>query len=135
MSDTVSEGQTGITIIMTSIQLAALLQDVPLTRMEVASNRLFGALSVIGGAVDLVASVPLWLAPEPTLLTKVVAGGLDVIGGDMVATGARQIWTGRTTKSFTSEVLARSLRSLGVDPEVADRLARLIQPGEAATAF
>jgi hypothetical protein len=117
------EDEDGLRIVLTPIQLAAILQQRTLTRWQVAGNRFWGALGVIGGAVDMVASVPLWLAPEPTLGTKVAAGALDYIGADVAWTGLRQVWTGRQQKTFTAEVVDRSLRSLGVEPQIADRLA------------
>jgi hypothetical protein len=109
----------GLTVVLTPIQLAAVLQEESLTRPQTLGNRFWGALGVIGGAVDMVASVPLWLAPEPTLATKVAAGALDYVGADIAWTGMKQVWTGRQQITVTAEMLGRSLRSLGVDPKVA----------------
>ena len=112
----------GLEIILTPIQLAALLQRGSLDRSSSQANRFWGALGVIGGAVDLVASVPLWFAPEP--LSKVGAGALDYVGADVAWAGLRQVWTGRQQVTLASEVVYRSLRSLGVDPKIADQIGR-----------
>jgi hypothetical protein len=112
----------GIRIVLTPLQLAAILQQTSITPWQAAANRFWGALAVIGGAVDMVVSVPLWLAPEPTLATKVGAGALDYIGADVAATGLRQVWTGRQQKTFTAQAVQSALHSLGVDPDLADKL-------------
>ncbi len=112
----------GIRIVLTPIQLAAILQQTSITPWQAAANRFWGALAVIGGAVDMVVSVPLWLAPEPTLATKVGAGALDYIGADVASTGLRQVWTGRQQKTFTAQAVQGALHSLGVDPALADKL-------------
>lgn len=113
-----------LTVVLTPIQLAAVLQEESLTRPQTVANRFWGALAVIGGAVDMVASVPLWLAPEPTLGTKFAAGALDYVGADVAWTGMKQVWTGRQQITVTAAALGSSLRSLGVDPQIADDLSR-----------
>ncbi len=112
----------GLAFLVTPIQLAALLQHASLAKGPSLANRFWGGLGIIGGAVDLVASTPLWLAPEPTMATKVAAGALDYVGTDTMWTGMRQVWTGRTVKTLTAQVVQRSLRSLGVDGDLAERL-------------
>lgn len=116
-SDTIDDG---LEIILMPIQLAALLLRESVHRPATLANRFWGALGVIGGAVDLVASIPLWLAPEPS--SKVAAAAVDYIGADVAWTGMRQVWTGRRQVTLTAEVVERSLKSLGVDPEVANRI-------------
>ena len=81
----------GLALIFMPIQLAAILQQASLSKGPSLSNRFWGSLGIIGGAVDLVASVPLWLAPEPTMTTKIAAGALDFVGGDTMWTGMRQV--------------------------------------------
>ena len=110
----------GLQVILTPIQLAALLQQASLQSSATMADRFWGALGVIGGAVDLVATVPLWLAPEP--ISKVAAGAIDYVGADVASTGLRQVWTGRREITLTAKVVDRSLRSLGVDPSIAGQL-------------
>ena len=112
----------GLAFVVTPIQLAAMLQQASLYKGPSLSNRLWGGLAIVGGAVDLVASVPLWLMPEPTMATKAAAAAVDYVGADTMWTGVRQVWTGRQMKTFTAKVVQRSLRSLGVDEDVAERL-------------
>jgi hypothetical protein len=114
--------QGGVKLILTPIQLAAILQAQTITGWQAAENRFFGTIGVIGGAVEMVASVPLLLAPEPTLLTKVGGGALAYVGADTASTGLRQVWTGRQEKTFTATVVQNSLYSLGVDPETAAKI-------------
>lgn len=110
----------GLQVVLTPIQLAALLQGSSIARSATLSNRFWGALGVIGGAVDMVASVPFWLAPEP--LSKVAAGAIDYVGADLASTGLRQVWTGQLQVTLTADAVDHSLTSLGIDPTVAEKL-------------
>ncbi len=113
----------GVKVVATAIQPAAMLEQASLSKGPSLDNRFWGGISIIGGAVDLVASVPLWLAPEPTAATKFAAAAVDYVGADTLWTGMRQVWTGRQMKTFTADAVRRSLQSLGVDEDLADRLA------------
>lgn len=112
----------GISIILSPVQLAAVLEGQTVSDTETRTNRLWGAVTLIGGAIELVGSAALLLTPEPTMVTKVAGGALAVHGSDTVSTGLRQIWTGRRQTTLTAETAAAACRSLGCDPETAGKV-------------
>ena len=124
MASDADTDQTGIEVVLTPIQLAAMLQQGTIHRASTLSNRFWGAMSVIGGAAEMVASVPLWLAPEPTLTTKLGAAFLTGMGGDVAGAGLTEVWTGRRAITLTAAAARAALRKLGVDPGLAERLAQ-----------
>lgn len=115
---------SGVRFVATPIQLAGMLRQATISRASTLSNRFWGAMSVVGGAAEMVASVPLWVAPEPTLATKFGAAFLTGMGGDVAGTGLTQVWTGRRTITLTAKAARGALRKLGVDPDLAERLAQ-----------
>jgi len=116
--------EDGLSIVLSPVQLAAVLQGGSLSPPETATgrlmNRVFGGLQMVGGAFELVGSAALFLAPEPTMVTK--AGGvvLGANGVDNTGTGAVQLWTGQQQTTLTAQAAAAAARSLGCDPGTAD---------------
>jgi len=109
----VSGRRDGLTIILTPVQLAAILSGDNVSPAEAAANRLWGGVKVVGGAVELMGAAALLLAPEPTMLTKVGGAALGIHGSDTVSTGFRQVWTGRDERTVTEQAAAAAARSLG----------------------
>ncbi|MDR1967945.1 MAG: hypothetical protein LBQ32_04515, partial [Burkholderiaceae bacterium] len=89
------DDENGLQIVLSPVQLAAILEGETVDEQSTVSNRLLGALTVVGGAIELVGSAGLLLTPEPTMVTK--AGGvvLAAHGSDTLSTGIQQVWTGR----------------------------------------
>jgi hypothetical protein len=112
----------GVFIILSPVQLAAVLEGQTVSDTETRTNRLWGAVTLLGGAIELVGAAALLLAPEPTMVTKVAGGALAVHGSDTVSTGMRQIWTGRPQTTLTAEAAAAACRSLGCDPDTAGKV-------------
>jgi Bacterial CdiA-CT RNAse A domain len=112
----------GVSIILSPVQLAAVLEGQTVSDTETRTNRLWGAVTLLGGAIELVGAAALLLAPEPTMVTKVAGGALAVHGSDTVSTGMRQIWTGRPQTTLTAEAAAAACRSLGCDPDTAGKV-------------
>ncbi len=109
----------GITIVMSPVQLAAVLSDKTVTEAETLSNRLIGGLGVILGAVEMAGAAALCIAPEPTGLTK---AGCVVVGAhslDSVHSAAEQVISGRDTRSATYQLAVSAARELGADQETA----------------
>ncbi|WP_430914599.1 hypothetical protein [Klebsiella sp. 141130] len=72
----------GLYIVMSPVQLAAVMSDKTVTEAETLQNRLLGGLDVAMSTVELAGATILCAAPDPTMLTKaacVVVGahGLD----------------------------------------------------------
>jgi hypothetical protein len=110
-----------LSIVLTPVQLAAVLQGEQVSAHEIAMNRLVGGAKVLGGALELIGSAALFLAPDPTLLTKAGGGVLAVHGTDTTTAGLRQVWTGQTEKTFTQQGAEAAARGLGASPENAER--------------
>jgi hypothetical protein len=112
----------GVSIILSPVQLAAVLENQTVSDTETRTNRLWGTVTLIGGAIELVGAAALLLTPEPTTVTKIAGGALAVHGSDTVSTGLRQIWTGRPQSTVTAETAAAACRSLGCDPDTAGKV-------------
>lgn len=101
----------GMVVVMSPVQLAAVLSDKSVTEAETLSNRLLGGLGVLLGAVEMAGATALCIAPEPTGLTK---AGCVVVGAhslDAVQSAARQVITGRDTRSATADCCECSKRT------------------------
>jgi hypothetical protein len=72
----------GIEIVVSPIQLAAILENDTVEESSSLSNRCWGAASLVGGALELVGSAALILTPEPTTITKIAGGALAIHGLD-----------------------------------------------------
>ena len=107
---------------MTPIQLSAILAGENVSAQEALTNRLWGGVKVVGGAVELMGAAALLLVPEPTLLTK--AGGivLGAHGSDTMSTGLRQTWTGRDERTVTEQATAAAAKLLGANDTQARRI-------------
>jgi hypothetical protein len=102
-------------LVLSPIQMAALLQEESIDPVSAHSNRLWGGVGIIGGAIELIGAGALLLAPDPTMTTKIGGALLAAHGLDTLSTNANQAWNGRQAKSFTSKAASSAARSLGVD--------------------
>ncbi|MDR2853332.1 MAG: hypothetical protein LBV61_09825 [Burkholderiaceae bacterium] len=109
----------GLQIVLSPMQLSAILERQTIDRGATLSNRFWGALTVVGGAIELVGSAALWAAPDPTLLTKAGGTALGLHGADTLSTGLTQFWTGRPKTTLTEQAAVAAARNLGIDPTVA----------------
>ncbi|MFE8102748.1 RNase A-like domain-containing protein [Brenneria goodwinii] len=106
-------------VVMSPVQLAAVLSDKSVTEAETLSNRLLGGLGVALGAVELVGAGALCLVPEPTTLTKV---GCVVVGThslDSINAAANQVITGRDTRTATYQSAVALAKQFGADDNTA----------------
>lgn len=111
--------ESGMTVVMSPVQLAAVLSDKSVTEAETLSNRLLGGLGVLLGAVEMAGATALCIAPEPTGLTK---AGCVVVGAhslDAIQSAARQAITGQDTRSATYQLAVRAAKELGADENTA----------------
>jgi hypothetical protein len=117
-----SESTDSVSVILTPIQLAAVLEREDVTWHETLSSRLWGAVKVLTGATELVGAAALIAAPDPTLVTKVAGGALVVHGSDTLATGLRQVWSGSDEATATQQVATKAAQALGADDQNAARI-------------
>ena len=109
----------GLEIVATPVQLAAILEGESIEASATLSNRLWGVVTLAGGAIELVGAAALLLTPEPTMVTKVAGGVLGVHGADTASSGIMQIVSGRTRTTLTSEAARAAAETLGATPETA----------------
>lgn len=109
------EESPAVEIILTPIQFAAILENETIEDSETLSNRLWGAATLVGGAVELIGSAALFLIPEPTMVTKVAGGTLGVHGLDTASTGIQQIVSGRTRTTITAQAATALAGAAGVN--------------------
>jgi len=110
----------GMTIALTPVQMAAVLNDQDIPESASWSNRLWGGVSLVGGVVELVGAGVLCVAPEPTMVTKAGCVVLGVHSFDTMATSSRQIWTGQTQRTATAITAGAAAEALGASRETAE---------------
>lgn len=109
----------GVKIVMSPVQLAALLSDKSVSEGETMSNRLYGGLGLGSGIVEMFGAGAMCIVPEPTMLTKV---GCVIVGThslDTIQSSLRQVWSGRDTRSDTYNAAVSLASSLGADRKTA----------------
>lgn len=114
--------EEGLTIVLTPIQLAAVLSGGTLAGPVSNWTRAWGGAKLVFGALEELGAAGLLLAPEPTTLTKVGGIALGAHGADTMQSGGRQLWTGRDTGTLTSDGTAALAQVLGVSEESARRI-------------
>jgi hypothetical protein len=117
-----SQDDDGVRVVLSSVQLAAVLTQESISEAATLSNRLWGGLRIVGGVLELTGAGVLCVAPEPTMVSKVGCVVFGLHGSDTTATGARQVWTGRDSQSLTHMGTAALAKALGADPATADNI-------------
>ncbi|QKJ86263.1 hypothetical protein PMPD1_1302 [Paramixta manurensis] len=109
----------GLKVVMSPVQLAAVLSDRTVTESETMSNRLLGGLDLLMGSLELAGATALCLVPEPTGFTKV---GCVVVGAhsmDNINTAANRILSGTNTRTATYRAATELAKKLGADDDTA----------------
>ncbi len=116
--------EEGFTLILTPAQLAAAISGGTLDGEAPVSNwtRATGGAKLLFGGLEELGAGALLLTPEPTMATKVGGVALGLHGADTLQSGGRQLWTGRETRTLTSEGTAALAAALGVDEATAARI-------------
>jgi hypothetical protein len=109
----------GVRVVLSPVQLAAVLADESISEDATWTNRLWGGLRLVGGVAELAGAGVLCLAPEPTMASKVGCVVFGAHGADTTATGARQVLSGRDIQSFTHSGTAALATALGASPGTA----------------
>ncbi len=120
--DSPSDDQLGLQMVLTPLQLAAVLDGETLEEPAPTATRLWGAATLIGGALELLGAGALWLAPDPTLATKVAGGVLGAHGLDTASAGLRQVVSGQSQSTVTASAARSAAELLGADPGTAAKI-------------
>lgn len=110
------EEENGLRVVLTPVQLAAVIEGADISEGDAASNRVFGALKVVGGAIELCLGTGLILAPEPTTASKIGGAALLLHGQDTVIAGWLEVTTGRSVPTLTETAVAAAATLAGVSP-------------------
>jgi hypothetical protein len=112
--------QEGLRIVLSPVQLAAVLEGEHLSAHEIFVNRMWGGARLAGGVLEILAGAGLLLTPEPTMLTKAGGGVLVGHGSDTTIAGGRQLWSGEPTKDLTQVAGEAAARSFGASEKNAE---------------
>ncbi len=104
----------GFTLVLTPAQVAAAISGGTLEGSASNMTRAWGGAKLLFGGLEELTAAGLLLAPDPTLVTKVGSVALGAHGVDTLQSGARQLWSGRETRTLTSEGTAALAAALGV---------------------
>jgi len=110
----------GLSVALTPVQMAAVLGGYDVPESASWSNRLWGAMGLVGGVVELLGAGVLCLAPEPTMVTKAGCVVLGVHAFDSMATSSRQVWTGAPEHTATSLTASAAAQAWGASRETAE---------------
>ncbi|QND52569.1 hypothetical protein HB779_12145 [Phyllobacterium sp. 628] len=116
------DADVGITIILSAVQMAAVIERETIEQDGTIGNRLIGGLRILGCVVEATGAAALFAAPEPTMVTKVGGGLLLAYAADQGSTGLRQVWTGRDERSLLSSGASSLARQMGASPSTADNV-------------
>ena len=86
-------------------------------------NRFTGGLRMVGGGLQIIAGAAGGVASSWTGVGAVVGGIAVVHGADDFQAGARQLWTGNETESFTYRGIRASAKFAGADDKTANNIA------------
>lgn len=105
--------QDDFRVTLSFAQMAAILEHESLSETEIAANRIFGSVRLVGGIIELAGAGILCAAPEPTLVTKAGCIAMGVHGADQSAAGMHQVVTGRATDSFAFKIGSSTAQMMG----------------------
>ncbi|MEB6561178.1 hypothetical protein MXL17_10090 [Klebsiella aerogenes] len=109
----------GLYIVMSPVQLAAVMSDKTVTEAETLQNRLLGGLDVAMSTVELAGATILCAAPDPTMLTKAACVFVGAHGLDSLHASIDQIITGRDTRTAAYQLAVETARQFGADEKTA----------------
>jgi hypothetical protein len=111
--------EDALTIVLSPIQLAAVLVEESISETETLLNRLWGGTRVVGGIVELMGAGVLCAMPEPTLATKVGCVVVGAHGTDTLVAGLRQVSGGQREQGLTEQTARALAQRLGADDSAA----------------
>ncbi|ETS29784.1 hypothetical protein BB987_02575 [Photorhabdus temperata] len=117
-----SESENGLRIVLSPVQLAAILSDNTVTEEETWSNRILGGAGLAAGVVELIGAGGLCLAPDPTTLTKAACVIVGAHSLDVMNASASQMITGRETMTETYRAAVDLAKEFGADDYTASEI-------------
>jgi hypothetical protein len=121
--------ENGIEIVLTPLQLAAVLEAETIEESAAFTNRLWGGVTLVAGALELIGGAALLLVPEPTTVTKITGGTLGLHGLDTASTGIMLVFSGRTKTTLTSQAVEATANYLGSDQKLASQIGTAVDIG------
>lgn len=112
----------GVAVVLSPVQLAALLENDNVSEPATFTNRMWGAARTVGATVELLGAGVLCLLPEPTMASKAGCVVLGVHGADGLGAGVRQMASGRDEATLTQRGVSAAARALGADPAMAENV-------------
>jgi hypothetical protein len=116
------ENVGGVRVVMSPVQLAAVVSNQSLDVTAMATNRLWGGLQLVGGVLEMMGAGVLCVMPEPTGASKLGCVAFGAHGVDTAAAGLRQVWTARDTETLTQQGVGKLAEAMRVSPEAAGRI-------------
>ncbi len=117
-----SESENGLCIVLSPVQLAAILSDNTITEEETWSNRILGGAGLAAGVVELIGAGALCLAPDPSTLTKAACVIIGAHSLDVMNASASQVITGRETTTETYREAVNLAKEFGADDYTASEI-------------
>jgi hypothetical protein len=105
-------------VVISQVQMAAILERESLSATEIATNRIFGGLRIVGGIIELGGAGVLCAIPEPTMITKVGCAAMGIHAADQLAAGSAQLLTGLTVDSYAYKSGQAMANGLGASAQV-----------------
>jgi len=118
LQDQVADEPGSISAALSPVQLAAIMGSASLSQSETVSNRIWGAVGLAGGVIELLGSAALLIDPDPTVSKVIGAVGL-VHGSDVTMTSWSQLRTGEAQQTLTSQAAEALAQSAGMSPGAA----------------
>lgn len=119
---------TGVSEYSTFKNNPILLNDV-LGDTSKLGTRVMGGVKVLGGLIAGAGSAAFGATTSWTGVGAVVGGAGVVYFSDVIASGAKQMWTGEEESTFTNKAITTGLQQKGVSPENAKTVANYSELG------
>ncbi|QKJ86307.1 hypothetical protein PMPD1_1348 [Paramixta manurensis] len=118
----------GLKMVMSPVQLAAVLSDKSVTEGETLSNRLYGGLGLLAGTLELVGSRAFCATPVGRVFTAacVIVGAHSM---DTIQASINQIRTGVNTRTATYRLAVETAKKFGADDQTAWNVGMAVDVG------
>jgi len=111
-----------VRVVLSAPQLVAVLGRHSIDPAEMASNRLWGGLQLVGGLLEMVGAGALCVMPEPTMASKAGCIAFGTHGVDTAAAGLRQMWTAQDTATLTQQGTTKLAEVMKTSPDLANNI-------------
>lgn len=119
----------GVRVVMSPVQLVAVLTGQSIDSGATMTNRLWGGLQLVGGVLEMFGAAALCVLPEPTGASKAGCIVFGAHGSDVAAAGLRQVWTGRDTATLTQQGVTKLAEVMKASPDEANKIGLSLEIG------